>query len=63
MNFDIQISTRCGYEVLGMIILQVYLYTCSLLRGITFEILPLNGYALSPMMLPLLKHPVVTFFF
>jgi len=46
---------RCGYEVTGMILLQAYLYTYSLLRGVTFEVLPLSSYALSPMMLPLLE--------
>jgi len=32
-----------------------YLYTCSLLRGFNFKVLPLSSYALSPMMLPLLE--------
>jgi len=44
---------RCGYEVVGMILLQPYLYADSLLRGLTFELLPLRSYALSPAMLPL----------
>jgi len=39
---------RCGYEVPGMTSLQVYLYTYSLLREVTFEVLPLSSYALSP---------------
>jgi len=43
---------RCGYEVPGMILLQAFLYTYSLLRGFTFEELPLSSYALSPLMLP-----------
>jgi len=30
-----------------MILLQEYLYTYSVLRGTTFEVLPLNSYALS----------------
>jgi hypothetical protein len=45
----------CACEVPGMISLQVYLYTYSLLTGVTFEVLPLSSYALSPMMLPLLE--------
>jgi hypothetical protein len=46
---------KCGYEVTGMILLQVYLYTSSLLRGITFKVLPFNSCACSPMMLSLLE--------
>jgi hypothetical protein len=47
---------RCGYEVPGMILLQAsYLYTHSLLRGITFQALPLGSHALGRMMLPLLE--------
>jgi len=39
-----------------MILLQAsYLYTYSLLRGVTFEVLPLSSYALNTMMLPLLE--------
>jgi hypothetical protein len=39
-----------------MILLQAsYLYTFSLLRGVTFEALPLSSYALSPTMLSLLE--------
>jgi len=48
-------GTRCGYEVPRMILLQTYLYTYNLLRGVTFIVLPLNSYALSPMMLQLLE--------
>jgi hypothetical protein len=33
-------NTRCGYEVPRKILLQTYLYTHSLLRGVTFELLP-----------------------
>jgi len=44
----------CGIEVPSMTSLQAYLYTCSLLRGVTFKVLSLSSYALSPMMLPLL---------
>jgi len=47
----------CGYEVTGMVLLQAYLYTYNLLRGVTFEVLPLSNYALSPTLLP----PVETF--
>jgi len=39
----------------GMFLLQAYLYTYSLLRGVTFKVLPLSSYALSPMMLQLLE--------
>jgi len=49
-------STRYGYEVPGITLLQAYLYTYSLLRGVTFEVFPLSSYALSPMMLPLSSH-------
>jgi hypothetical protein len=36
----------------GMILLQVsYLYTYSLLGGVTFKVPPLNSYARSPTML------------
>jgi hypothetical protein len=49
-------STRCGYEVTGIIILQTYLYTNNLLRGgVTFEALPFNSYAFIPTVLPLLE--------
>jgi hypothetical protein len=48
-------STRYGYEVLWIILLQEYLYTYSLLRGVTFEVLPLSSYALSPVTLPALE--------
>jgi hypothetical protein len=43
-------SMRCGYEVTGTILLQAYLYTYSLLRGIVFNILTMRSYALSPVM-------------
>jgi hypothetical protein len=38
-----------------MALFQAYLYTYSLLRGVTFEVLPLSSCALSPTMLPLLE--------
>jgi hypothetical protein len=47
-------DTRCDYEVPGMILLQAYLYTYSLLRGVTFEVLSFSSHALSPLILPLL---------
>lgn len=34
-----------------MILLQTFLYTCSLLRRVTFKVLPLSSYAFSPAML------------
>jgi hypothetical protein len=46
---------KCGYEVPGMILLQAYLYTYSLPRGVTFEVLPMSSYALSSVMLQLLE--------
>jgi len=46
---------KWDYDVTGVTLLQTYLYTYSLLRGITFEVLPLSSYALSPVMLPLLQ--------
>jgi hypothetical protein len=52
---SLQGDTKCGYEVPGVILLQSYLHTYSLLRGITFEVLPLSSYALSPTMLLLLE--------
>jgi hypothetical protein len=33
------ICMRCGYEVPGMILLQAYLYTYSLLTRVTFKVL------------------------
>jgi hypothetical protein len=49
-------NTWCGYEVPGIILLPVYLYTCSLLRGVTFKVLPFSSYALSPTMLHCWKY-------
>jgi hypothetical protein len=37
-----------------MILLQVYLHSYSLLRGVTFKVLPLSNYALSPVLPSLL---------
>jgi len=51
--------SRCGYEFPGMILLQVYLYTYSSLTGVTFELLPLGSYKLTPVMLPLFETLVV----
>jgi hypothetical protein len=47
----------CGYEVLGIILFQAFLNSHSLLRGITFKLLPLRKYVLSPTML----SPLETF--
>jgi len=49
------IHMKCGYEVPGTILLQAYLYTYILLRGVTFKVLPLSSYALNPIMLTLLN--------
>jgi hypothetical protein len=38
-----------------MILLQAHLYISSLLRGVTFKVLPFSTYALHPTMLPLLE--------
>jgi len=38
-----------------MILLQAYRYNYNTLRGVTFEVLPLSNYVLSPTMLPLLE--------
>jgi len=48
-------DTLNSYKVPGIILLQAYIYTYSLLRGATLEVLPLTSYALSPMMLLLLE--------
>jgi len=48
------LNTRRGYEVPG-ILFQAHLYTHSLLRGVTFDVLPFSSYALNPTMLPLLE--------
>jgi len=45
----------CGYEVPGMVSLHAYPYIHGLLRGVTFKVLPLSSYPLSPTMLPLLE--------
>jgi len=47
---------RHGYEVPRMILLQAYPYTYSLLRGVTFKVLPLSSYARSLMMPPMLEN-------
>jgi hypothetical protein len=55
-NNDLNFSnTMFVYEVSGMILLQVYLYTYSLLRRVTFEVLPFSNCALSQTMLSLLE--------
>jgi len=47
---------KCSYKVSGIILLQaLYLYTFSLLRRVTFEVLPFSSYASSPTMLLLLE--------
>jgi len=55
MNGKVKQYTGNGFEVPAMILLQAYLCTYSLLRGVTFEVLPLSNYSFSPMMLPLLE--------
>jgi hypothetical protein len=62
-SFCVDKGTRCGFEVSGMILFQAsYLYTYSLLRGITFEVFPFSSYALSPTMLLLLEFFFFFFF-
>jgi hypothetical protein len=46
---------RCRYEGAGMISLQAYLCIYSFLNGVTFGIVPISSYAISPMILSLLK--------
>jgi len=49
------LNMSCGYNVHRIILLQVsYLYTYSLLRGVT-QNTPLSSHTLSPTMLPLLE--------
>jgi len=56
LHSDITSHMRYSYEVPGMILLQAsYPYTQSLLRGATFEVLPLSCCTISPTMLPLLE--------
>jgi len=43
---------RCGYEAPE--IMQAFVYTYSVRRGVTFKVLPLSSCALCPIMLPLL---------
>jgi len=52
-------NKRCDYEVPGMVLLHAHLYTHSLLRGDTFEVLPLSSCALCPVMLPLLGTSLI----
>jgi len=54
-DFPSVVNTTCSYNVTRIISLQTYLYSSySLLKGVTFKVLPLSSYALSPVMLPLL---------
>jgi hypothetical protein len=55
LSIKLHECTRCNCGVLGLILLHPYPYTNSLLRGVTFQVLPLSSYALSPTMLPLLE--------
>jgi hypothetical protein len=55
MVTTITIHVRCGYAVPRMILLQAYPYTYTLLRQVTFKVLPLSRCALSPTILPLLE--------
>jgi hypothetical protein len=56
MHFEDDIhNTKCCFEVCEIILLQAYLYTYSLLGGVTFEVLPLSSCALRLTMLPLLE--------
>jgi hypothetical protein len=49
------VSQLVTFIVTVMILLQAYLYIYSFLTGVTFEVLPLSNYELSPMMLPPLE--------
>jgi hypothetical protein len=46
---------RCIYEVPRIILLQIFLYTYSLVSGATFNVVHLSSHTLSPVMLPLLE--------
>jgi hypothetical protein len=48
-------QTWCGNEDFEMILLQAYLYNYSLLKGVTFKVLPMSSYALRLISLPLSK--------
>jgi hypothetical protein len=48
-------DAKCGYEVPGVILVQVCLCTYSLLRGSTFDVLLLRSYILSLPMLLILE--------
>jgi len=47
--------SRCGYEVPEIILLYPCLYAHSLLRGVTFKVLPFSNYAPTLTMLPPFK--------
>jgi len=53
------LHTRYGYEVRGMNLLQAYLYTYSLLRGIAFQVLLLSSCPLSPTVGNIFGTPVM----
>jgi len=36
---------ECGGKIRGMTLLQVLLYTCSIMRGVTIKIVILSSYA------------------
>jgi len=56
LTCHVEKSTRCGYEVPGMTLSQAsHLYTYDFLGSVTFQVLTLSSYALSPTMLPLLE--------
>jgi len=48
-------NQSCDYEVSGVILFQAYPYNYSLLKGVTFNVLPLSNYALNQMLLRLMK--------
>jgi len=54
--YELTSYTMWGYEIPGMILSQAYLRTYTLLREVTFEILPFSSRALSPNMLPYQRH-------
>lgn len=53
---------RCVYEVPRIILLQIFLYTYSLVSVATFKVVHLSSHTLSPVMLPLLETFMEHFF-
>jgi hypothetical protein len=51
LRFEHRLYTSCcSCKVPGMTLLQAYIITYNLLRGVAYKVLPFNSYALSPLM-------------